>query len=69
MAGVPHGSDIPWHRVINSAGKISIRSGGEGHEVQRQLLESEGIIFDGRGRVDLGRFGWRGPEVSGQSSE
>jgi methylated-DNA-protein-cysteine methyltransferase-like protein len=50
MAACP--SDVPWQRVINSQGKISLGKGsGESH--QRQLLEEEGVIFDDRERVDL----------------
>ena len=45
---------LPWHRVINSGGKISLT--GSGADLQRQLLESEGIIFDKSGRVDLEIF-------------
>jgi methylated-DNA-protein-cysteine methyltransferase-like protein len=59
MAACPEG--VPWQRVINSQGKISIRKGG-GHTRQRELLESEGIIFDEKDRVDLDKFGWDGPE-------
>jgi methylated-DNA-protein-cysteine methyltransferase-like protein len=59
MAAVPHGSDVPWHRVINSAGRTSLT--GEGGEVQRALLEREGVAFGSDGRVDLGLFLWPGP--------
>jgi len=43
LLGLPGGSDVPWHRVINSQGRISI--GGRGHaaDLQRALLEAEGI--------------------------
>jgi methylated-DNA-protein-cysteine methyltransferase-like protein len=57
MAACPEG--VPWQRVINAQGKISLRSGAER---QRQLLEAEGVQFDDRDRVDLGRFGWSGPD-------
>lgn len=52
--------DVPWQRVINSQGKISIRP-GEGQNIQRELLEEEGVLFDERERVDLSRYGWNGP--------
>jgi len=59
MAALPEGTDVPWHRVINARGEISPRSGGSpGAKIQRASLESEGIVFDGRGRVDLEAFGW-----------
>jgi methylated-DNA-protein-cysteine methyltransferase related protein len=48
---------LPWHRVINAAGGISLAPGAGG-ELQRTLLEREGVVFV-RGRADLGRYGWR----------
>ena len=47
---------VPWQRVINAQGKISLP--GKGGLEQRELLEAEGVQFDDRGRVDLKRFGW-----------
>jgi methylated-DNA-protein-cysteine methyltransferase-like protein len=64
MAALPYDSDVPWHRVINSKGMISLRSGGDGATIQRVLLEAEGICFDKKGRVDLMAFGWEGPDES-----
>lgn len=61
MASVPSGSDVPWHRVINGRGSISFSPGSDGYQLQRAMLESEGVVFDERGRVDLRRFGWTGP--------
>jgi methylated-DNA-protein-cysteine methyltransferase-like protein len=55
MAACP--DDVPWQRVINSQGKISERPGAE---KQRQLLEEEGIVFV-RDKVDMKKYGWRGP--------
>jgi methylated-DNA-protein-cysteine methyltransferase-like protein len=52
---------VPWQRVINGKGQISLRP-GQGGEAQRQLLEAEGIEFDIKGCVDFGRFGWDGPD-------
>jgi methylated-DNA-protein-cysteine methyltransferase related protein len=56
MAACPE--EVPWQRVINSQGKISPRPGAE---LQRQLLEDEGVKFDERGKVDFERCGWNGP--------
>lgn len=52
---------VPWHRVVNARGEISLRTGGESHQRQRALLEEEGISFSTTSRIDLSRFGWRGP--------
>lgn len=50
---------IPWHRVINARGEISPRSGGcPADELQRLRLESEGVVFDNRGRIPLGSYQW-----------
>jgi methylated-DNA-protein-cysteine methyltransferase-like protein len=49
---------VPWHRVVNHRGGISLRGGGEGMLTQRILLEGEGVRFV-RGRVDLRRHRWR----------
>lgn len=53
-------ADVPWQRVINSHGRISIARADLDAELQRALLEEEGVEFDSRGYVDLKRFGWRG---------
>ena len=50
--------DVPWHRVINARGEISARSDPGPEPLQRVMLESEGVEFDSRGRVDLRRFQW-----------
>lgn len=59
LRALPKGTSLPWHRVISSAGKISLRP-GSGYEVQRTLLEQEEVEFNLKGRVDMKRFGWRG---------
>lgn len=58
MAAVPDGSGIPWHRIINSQGRISLRTGSEGHLMQRILLEAEGIVFSRDGKIDLAEYRW-----------
>jgi methylated-DNA-protein-cysteine methyltransferase-like protein len=61
MNAVPDGSAVPWQRVINSQGKISLPAGSSAAEKQRGLLEMEGVEFDGQGRVSLAAVGWDGP--------
>ncbi len=61
MAAVPFGSDIPWHRVVNHQGRISPRGDGDGEQIQRVLLEAEGICFDKSGRIDLTQVRWEFP--------
>ncbi|MNF10594.1 6-O-methylguanine DNA methyltransferase, DNA binding domain [compost metagenome] len=48
---------LPWHRVLNSHGRISLPE-GDGGEFQRLLLEGEGVEFGLGGSVNLSRFGY-----------
>ena len=57
MGAVKPHMRVPWQRVVNAQGKISL-SGSD----QRRLLEMEGIEFDAKERIDLKRFGWGGPD-------
>ncbi|MBD3403985.1 DNA methyltransferase, partial [candidate division GN15 bacterium] len=50
---------LPWHRVINAKGRISL-SPGRGYELQQALLSDEGVEFRLDGSIDLQRFGWDG---------
>ena len=50
--------DLPWQRVINSKGQISLRP-GHGYELQKRLLEDEGVVFGDDGRVDFALFLWQ----------
>lgn len=58
LSQLGEGAKVPWQRVVNAAGRVSQRGlfGDEGH--QRRVLESEGVVFDHRGRIDFERFGW-----------
>ncbi|MDP9199665.1 MAG: methylated-DNA--[protein]-cysteine S-methyltransferase [Pseudomonadota bacterium] len=47
---------LPWHRVLNAAGRISLPAGSRAHRQQRALLEREGLEFR-NGRVDLAAVG------------
>jgi len=48
---------LPWHRVVNRYGKISLRP-DDGYEIQKQRLETEGIAFDSNGAICLDSFLW-----------
>ena len=53
-------TEVPWQRVINAQGRISIRSLRHAAAEQRMLLEAEGVEFDENGCLDWKRFGWDG---------
>ena len=55
-SGAP--ADVPWWRVINARGEISLKGRGAGADLQRTLLESEGIAFSAEGHIDLERYRW-----------
>ena len=59
LRALPDDADVPWWRVINRNGEISIRSDFHAPQLQRALLEGEGVEFGGNGRVDWKRFGWQ----------
>jgi methylated-DNA-protein-cysteine methyltransferase-like protein len=61
LHALPAGSELPWQRVINAAGRVSSRCDRHYEGIQRALLEAEGVKFDSYGNVDLQRFGWSGP--------
>lgn len=63
LHATPDDDVIPWHRVINAKGEVSLRKMPGCDSFQRALLEDEGIVFDLRGRVSLVRFGWK-PRVA-----
>jgi methylated-DNA-protein-cysteine methyltransferase-like protein len=58
LHALPASTAVPWHRVINARGMISIRSSGGPSLSQRLLLEREGVAFDARGRISMRRFQW-----------
>lgn len=61
LHALPPGSDVPWHRVINAKGEVSLRAEPGWEGFQRQLLEEEGVVFDSVGRIDLKRYRWEPP--------
>jgi methylated-DNA-protein-cysteine methyltransferase-like protein len=59
MRYAPKGEKLPWHRVINSQGKISFPADSPYHAEQKKKLEKEGVKFKGDA-IDLKRFGYQG---------
>jgi methylated-DNA-protein-cysteine methyltransferase related protein len=73
MAGQPRGArlvagimnafgedDLPWQRVINRHGFISIKNPDHPKEEQKALLEDESIEVSEDFMVDLEKYGWWG---------
>jgi len=60
LHGLPDGTKVPWQRVINSQGRISTSCLQHDANLQRELLEAEGVVFDERDRVDWEVYGWEG---------
>lgn len=57
LHALPAGSEVPWHRVVNAAGRLSLAPGSGGIE-QRLRLLAEGVTVTEAGRIPLGRFRW-----------
>lgn len=56
----PEDDDVPWHRVINAQGRITIKGDLLRPDEQRRRLIAEGVAFDDRDRVDLTAVRWAG---------
>ncbi len=52
----PEPGSIPCHRVVNRNGEVAPGFAFGGQDIQRQLLESEGIIFESNGSIDLEKY-------------
>ncbi len=53
---LPRGSKLPWHRVINRLGEISLT--GDNLDRQRHALLAEGVDVSADGKIALGRYRW-----------
>ncbi len=56
LHNLPEGSDVPWHRVVNARGRISLDDTYGGGNLQRALLEAEGVTFNERNAINLQRY-------------
>lgn len=52
--------ELPWWRVVNSEGKVSLRA-GHGPHIQHELLKEEGVVLDEDGQMKLDRYLWTSP--------
>ncbi len=62
LRALKSGSKVPWQRIINKAGMISIENMGAPKELQVELLQQEGVDIEqreGNFFVDLKKFGWQ----------
>ena len=57
MKMLPSGSKLPWHRVVNSQGRISFPTDSTQYQTQKQKLEAEGVVFI-KGRFSLRQYQW-----------
>jgi len=55
---LPSNTRIPWHRVVNAQGRISLPDGSVPHNTQKDRLASEGVPFRTNGTIDLLQYGW-----------
>ena len=65
LRATPDNIKIPWHRVVNAQGRVSMRLRGwqsGGDDLQKILLEAEGVEFDETGKMNLKRYRWE-PKV------
>lgn len=56
--------NLPWHRVVNRNGQISLKP-SRGYEKQKQMLRREGVVFDREDTIDLDAFLWQ-PQRAGK---
>jgi len=57
MCELPDKSRLPWHRVINAQGKISMPIGSDAYNEQVRRLEKEGVVFH-NGKIKLSVYGY-----------
>ncbi|PWK97437.1 O(6)-alkylguanine repair protein YbaZ [Pantoea allii] len=57
LSRLPEGSTLPWHRVINRHGTISLQ--GDRLFRQRDALEAEGVEVSDGGEIDLEKYRWQ----------
>ncbi|MDJ0975147.1 MAG: MGMT family protein [Planctomycetota bacterium] len=61
LSALEDDTDVPWHRVLNAKGTISLGRRDGAATTQRERLEAEGVVFDANSRIDLSAHAWSGP--------
>jgi methylated-DNA-protein-cysteine methyltransferase-like protein len=60
LSALRDGTGVPWHRVINAQGRLSLdRAASSAGVTQFMRLAREGVRADAAGRISLAKFGWR----------
>ncbi len=59
MSSCPY-NDVPCHRIVNRLGELAKSFGESGNELQKYLLEKEGVKFNKNNRINLEKYGWDG---------
>lgn len=57
MCELPDKSNLPWHRVINAQGRLSLPVDSEGYREQLQRLQKDGIDIN-NGKIKLSIYGY-----------
>ncbi|SDE32818.1 MGMT family protein [Sporomusa acidovorans] len=61
----PHHAKLPCHRVVFKDGRLTTGFAFGGKDVQRDMLEAEGVVFTADGRVDMIKCCWSTQEAPG----
>ena len=64
LKGLPEGTEVPWHRIVNAQGYVPSQGRWWGAMVQIERLRGEGIPVDDAGNLDLHAHGWRSLPLS-----
>ena len=69
LKGLPEGTELPWHRVVNARGYVPSRGRWWGARIQIERLRGEGIEVDELGNLDLERHRWDGSPLTGGDAQ
>jgi methylated-DNA-protein-cysteine methyltransferase related protein len=58
LGNLPKGTELPWHRVVNAAGKISLAEDSPSFKLQKARLQEEGVVLNNN-RINLKKFNWQ----------